>query len=213
MISACWRSIGVWGDRSCPELPQHVHCSNCPVFVGEARGLLDRPIDATYLAWLTETVATRAEEAEPPDRVVLVFGAGDEWFAIDAVAVRTVAPTTTVRRLPHRADPALLGLVSVRGELMPCVSLATLLGIPAAADGAGGPGLLVVLVDHDGTTALLVDAARGVEGIRRADTRPAPDTIRQTLLPVTEGLHAVADVEATILDRDALALRIRGALG
>lgn len=212
MTTACWRSIGVWGDRSCPELPQHVHCSNCPVFVGEARGLLDRPIDAAYLAWLTETVATRVEEAAPPDRVVLVFGAGDEWFAIDAVAVRTVAPTTAVRRLPHRADPALLGLVSVRGELMPCVSLATLLGIPATA-APQGPGLLVVLAEPDGVTALLVDTARGVEGIRRVDTRPAPDTIGQTLLPVTEGLHAVAGVEATILDRDALALRIRGALG
>ena len=161
MTTACWRQVGVWGDRSCPELPQHVHCSNCPVFVGEARGLLDRPIDATYLAWLTESVATRADEAAPPDRVVLVFGAGGEWFAIDAVAVRTVAPMTTVRRLPHRADPALLGLVSVRGELMPCLSLATLLGIPAAVAAAAGPGLLVLLGEPDGTAALLVDTPAG----------------------------------------------------
>jgi chemotaxis-related protein WspD len=208
---ACWREIGVWGDRSCPQLPPVVHCSNCPVFVGEARSLLDRPIDAEYLAWLTETVANRAEEASPPDRVVLVFGAGGEWFAIDATAVRTVAPVGAVRRLPHRDDPAFLGLTAVRGELMPCLSLAALLGIPGDPSGAP-PRTAVVLDDRDALTALLVDVARGVEGVRRSDTRSPPDTIAQTLRPVSEGLHRVGDIDVTLLDRAALAERIRGAL-
>lgn len=212
MTAACWREIGVWGDRMCPQLPPLVHCSNCPVFVDAARGLLDRPIDGAYLTWLTESVASRAEEAARPDRVVLVFGAGGEWFAIDAVAVRTVALAGTVRRLPHRTDPAFLGLTAVRGELMPCLSLASLLGIPA--DGSGvAPGLAVVLAEQDVATALLVDSARGVEGVRRSDTRPAPDTIRQTLRPVSEGLHLMGDRDVTLLDRVALAERIRGALG
>ena len=66
MGTACWREIGVWGDRSCPQLPPVVHCSNCSVFTGEARALLERPVDPAYLAWLTESVATRAEEAAAP---------------------------------------------------------------------------------------------------------------------------------------------------
>jgi chemotaxis-related protein WspD len=204
---ACWREIGVWGDRSCPELPQHVHCSNCPVFGGAARGLLDRPVDPDYLAWLTDTVATRPEEAAPPDRMVLVFRAGGERFAIDAAAVRVVAPIGTIRRLPHRDDPALLGLVAVRGELMPCISLTALLGIPPA-DVAPAGGLLVVLAERGGVTALLVDAAEGVEAIRRAEMRPPPDTIAKTVAPVTEGLHAIGEGDVTVLDRELLALRL-----
>ena len=35
---ACWRRIGVAGDRTCPELAQHVHCRNCPVYAGAAHG-------------------------------------------------------------------------------------------------------------------------------------------------------------------------------
>lgn len=205
--TACWREIGVWGDRSCPELPQHVHCSNCPVFAGEARALLDRPVDPDYLAWLTETVATRAEEAAPPDRMVLVFRSGGERFAIDASAVRVVAPVSTIRRLPHRDDPALLGLVAVRGELMPCISLAALLGIPPAETDPAA-GLLVVLSERGSVTALLVDAAEGVEGIRRAEMRRPPDTIAKTVAPVTEGLHAIGTGDVTLLDRELLALRL-----
>ena len=207
MTTSCWREIGVWGDKSCTQLPPVVHCANCPVFAGEARALLDRPMDLAYLAWLTETVATRADEEAPPDRMVLVFRAGGERFAIDAASVRVVAPVTTVRRLPHRAHPSLLGLVSVRGELMPCIALAALLGIPAPADGPT-PDLLVVLAERDGITALLVDAAEGVEAIRRAETRRPPDTISAGLGPVTEGLHAIGDGDVTILDRELLALRL-----
>lgn len=203
----CWREIGVWGDRSCPELPQHVHCSNCPVFGGAAQALLDRPVDPDYLAWLTETVATRAEEVAPPDRMVLVFRSGGERFAIDASAVRVVAPVSTIRRLPHRDDPALLGLVAVRGELMPCISLTALLGIPPADPGPAA-GLLVVLAERGGVTALLVDAAEGVEGIRRAEMRRPPDTIAKTVAPVTEGLHAIGEGDVTVLDRELLALRL-----
>jgi chemotaxis-related protein WspD len=208
---SCWREIGVWGDRSCPELDQHVHCSNCPVFAGEAQALLDRPVDPAYLAWLTDTVATRVEAAAPPDRMVLVFRAGGERFAIDASAVRVVAPVGTIRRLPHRDDPALLGLVAVRGDLMPCISLAALLGIePETTGPAGGPatGLLVVLAERDGVSALLVDAAEGVEGIRREEMRRPPDTIARTVAPVTEGLQAIGEGDVTLLDRELLALRL-----
>ena len=30
------------GDRTCPELEEHVHCRNCPVFARAARGFFDR---------------------------------------------------------------------------------------------------------------------------------------------------------------------------
>ena len=38
----CWNRIGISGDRSCPELVQHVLCRNCPVFEAGA-GVLRSP--------------------------------------------------------------------------------------------------------------------------------------------------------------------------
>ena len=36
----CWQEIGVWGDRSCPELAAVTHCHNCPVFAAAGRKFL-----------------------------------------------------------------------------------------------------------------------------------------------------------------------------
>ena len=41
-IDECWREIGVSGDRTCPELVEHLHCRNCPTHAQIARKLLDR---------------------------------------------------------------------------------------------------------------------------------------------------------------------------
>ena len=39
----CWNRIGISGDRSCPELVQHVLCRNCPVFEAGTPGVLRSP--------------------------------------------------------------------------------------------------------------------------------------------------------------------------
>jgi len=41
-IVDCWNRIGVYGDSSCPLLPTHVHCRNCPVYSAAAIQVLDR---------------------------------------------------------------------------------------------------------------------------------------------------------------------------
>lgn len=209
----CWDRIGVKGDRSCPELPAVVHCRNCPVFARDAGALFARPIPDDYLTWLTGTVAAVPDDRARADRPVLVFRAAGEWFAIDAGAVRTVAPRTIVRRLPHRRDPALEGIVAVRGELVPCISLTALLSLPVPADAAApARPLLVVVEDADGAFAIAVDEARGVVAVGRAEMRPTPDTVKEALVPVTEGLQAIEELEVTILDRDRLFERMMGTL-
>ena len=35
-LNDCWNKIGVRGDGSCPELKQHAHCRNCPVYASVA---------------------------------------------------------------------------------------------------------------------------------------------------------------------------------
>ena len=39
-VGDCWNTIGVSGDRSCPELNTHIHCRSCPVFAAAARASL-----------------------------------------------------------------------------------------------------------------------------------------------------------------------------
>ncbi|MFO1539405.1 MAG: chemotaxis protein CheW [Chloroflexota bacterium] len=211
MTAPCWQRIGVAGDRSCPELATHVHCRNCPVFVRGAGELFDRAVPPDYLEWLTTTIAAEPPDELQADRPLLVFRAAGEWFAIDATAVRTVAPRVPVRRLPHRRDPALAGIVAVRGELVPCITLGTLLGLPEPEVVPARP-VLVVVEDRDGAFALAVDEALGVVAVSRAGLRPPPDTVRKVLVPITEGLQEIEGRDVTVIARDGLFERMMGTL-
>src|SRR2546422_8139227 len=47
-IYACWNKIGVYGNSSCNELPQFVHCRNCPVYSHAGAQLLNRELPDGY---------------------------------------------------------------------------------------------------------------------------------------------------------------------
>ena len=70
---ACWHRIGVWGDRTCPELRTVTHCQNCPVFMGAGRRFLDAPPPTDYAAEWSEQLAEPEAEAATGLIGVLVF--------------------------------------------------------------------------------------------------------------------------------------------
>jgi chemotaxis-related protein WspD len=134
-IDACWNRIGIQGDKSCVELPQHSHCRNCPRFSQAAALLLDRdlPVDHDALP-----VARTGEEAgHGRGESLMVFRLGAEWFALPTLVLDEIILLRTIHSLPHRGHPGLLGLVNVRGELVICVSMAQLLigALPTAEHG------------------------------------------------------------------------------
>ena len=128
----CWKRIGTWGDRSCPELSVHGHCRNCPVYAAGAARLLDAEVAPEYLA----EGARRHAQAKTGTRAgvhsVVVFRIADEWFALPSSLFQEIAPLRPVHSLPHRRDALVSGLVNIRGELLVCVSLPVALGVAAS---------------------------------------------------------------------------------
>src|SRR3954447_3973469 len=164
-VRDCWNSIGVRGDRSCPELIEFVHCQNCPVFAAAGRRFLDAPSPVGYLDEWTDRLAEHADELSCDLISVLVFRLADEWLALPIQTLVEVTPPRPVHRVPYRAG-LLAGLVNIRGEPYLCAHLAKLLrvgrkaGAPGGADPSGnddrrqGPALapdrlLVVRRDAD----------------------------------------------------------------
>ena len=125
----CWNRIGVQGDKSCPELNRHIHCRNCPTFEQGAHALLNRTPPAGYIEEWTQFLA-RAKETEVGfTDTAMVFRIGPEWLALSARFCVEIVSMRPIRRVPHRSDRMLLGLASVRGELLLCFALAHLLGL------------------------------------------------------------------------------------
>jgi chemotaxis-related protein WspD len=204
----CWNSIGVWGDRSCPELATVTHCQNCPVFASAGRRFLDAPSPPGYLDEWTDRLTAPVEESAAELDSLLVFRLADEWLALSVHALVEVATPRPIRRVPGRSG-LLAGIVNIRGELHLCARLAKLLGI----EGAGVPErLLVVRRGTDGWVFPVDEVAR-VRRVPRRDIGPVPATVGRSSSHLSRGVFAWDDRAVGILDDgrlfDALRTRLR----
>jgi chemotaxis signal transduction protein len=205
----CWNRIGVAGDRSCARLQQHVHCRNCPVFSAAAARFLDRDIAPDQLAEWTRQVARPAPVRERDTQSVVIFRVGPEWLGLPTMAFREIASPPPVHALPHRRNAALLGVVSIRGALVVCVSLSTLLELDPAVQPRTDLGQLVhprLLVLQRGRwrLAVPVDEVQAVHRHHPRDVRPLPSTVSGATAAYTRGVLAYLDRVVGLLDVEAL---------
>lgn len=162
-IDDCWNRIGIYGDKSCPLLAEHIHCRNCSVYAAAATRLLDR-----YALEQEHHQPAAALEHKVASRSLLIFRLGDEWLGLATRCLDEVAPLQRIHSLPHQRSRALLGVANVRGALVPCLSLVELLGLaPAVVGPTQGrimPRLLIVAAPG-GPVVLPVDEVDGIHGI------------------------------------------------
>lgn len=128
-VVSCWNQTGVFGNRTCPELAQHVHCHHCPVFSAAGRQLLNRPLPAGYRVERTRQFALEKEAPEAGGISAVLFRVCAEWLALPTHLFQEVTEARPIHSLPHRRAGPVLGLANVRGELLMCVSLAHLLSM------------------------------------------------------------------------------------
>lgn len=176
----CFRTIGVWGDRSCPELTAHVHCLRCPVFARSARDLFDRPPPADYREEWTRVLGQRDAAVLEGGVSHLVFRVGAEWLALPTRGCVEVTSHHGAHPLAHRRGAAFEGIVNVRGQLLLACSLRTLLGIPDAQGGTARALLLVVELAGE-RWALVIDEVAAVLRVSERSTREVPSTLEAAM--------------------------------
>jgi chemotaxis-related protein WspD len=182
-VGDCWNRIGVHGDRSCPALEEHIHCRNCPVFAGAARGFFDRRAPEGYLAEWSELLGRPAEQGAADDAALLVFRLGGEWLALALSVVAEVTAPRPVHRVPHRTNRVFAGLVSLRGQLQLCVSLHGLLGVTPPdplVDPPANPRLVVIRQGGE-TWAFPAEEVSGVHRVPRDRLQKVPSTLANPL--------------------------------
>ena len=217
----CWTRIGVWGDRSCPELATAVHCHNCPVFSAAGRRFLDGQAPPGYLEEWTARLAQPEDQKAGDLQGALIFRLGSEWLALPVGTLLEVIPLRPVHRIPFRGG-LLAGVVNVRGELHLAVRMDQLLGIARDAEpdgeatrpasGKAAPRLLVA-----GQGALVwvfpVDEVDRVHRLPASDLGPVPPTLGRATARFTRGVFRYQDRAVGLLDEarlfEALQARVR----
>ncbi|MFY2764168.1 chemotaxis protein CheW [Arenimonas sp. MALMAid1274] len=203
----CWRVIGVQGgDQSCERLLEVLHCRNCPIYAAAARQLLDResPLEDS------DEIPSDTRRATST-RTALVFRLGQQWLGLPPGLVAEVAANPPVRRLAHRTDGRIEGVVNVRGELRLCVSLVELLGL-GRRDPGGATARLVLVEDESGPLAFRCDEVRGLLPYSDDAVEPPPDTLRAPLDACVRAMMPTASGHVALLDADAVTRLLRSAV-
>lgn len=111
--------------------------------------------------------ATLADDVE-----LLSFRLGDQEFCVDITSVREIRGWTGATPLPH-APAHLMGVINMRGTVLPVIDLAARLGMaPIRADQRS---VIVVVQSGALNAGLLVDAVSDILTIPAAALHAPPD--------------------------------------
>jgi chemotaxis-related protein WspD len=217
-LDDCWNRIGVRGDGSCPELTQYVHCRNCPVYSAGAAALLDAEAPAGYVADRTAYFAEPALAAAEETRSVAIFRVASEWLALPATVVIEVANLLPIHSLPHRPSGVVLGLASVRGELLVCVSLGHVLGAEPLATSDGelrrkGYRRLLVIRREGVRVVCPVDEVHGIHRFHPRELTAVPTTVAKATITYSTALLPWQGHSVGLLDDQLLFYTLKRSLG
>ena len=203
-IDDCWNRIGIYGDKSCPLLEQHIHCRNCAVYSSAATRLLDR---YSFEQEHQELYAPQAHEEKVATCSLVIFRLGDEWLGLATRCLDEVAQMQSIHSLPHQRSRALRGVANVRGTLVPCLSLVELLGLDPSVPGATSlrimPRMLIVAA-HGGAVVLPVDEVDGIHNIAEHELKAASSSGEHASAKYTRGVLQWKTRSLRLLDEEQL---------
>jgi len=155
--------------------------------------------DADVMSVLHERAARLAQPVEEEERAdrrhLLVLRLGDEWYGMDVGHVREILRNAEITRVPC-APPYVIGVLSVRGEIISVCDLRRLLGL--SGDMARGPVLVVEL--DDVVTGMIADDIADIVDVPAADIEPSLATIDRTMAEHVEGEVMVDGRLVALLD-------------
>lgn len=201
-IDDCWNRIGVHGDKSCPLLPEHIHCRNCAVYSTAATRLLDR-----YALQQEDHRQSIAVENDIVTRSLLMFRLGEEWLGLVTRCLVEVATLQPIHSMPHQRSRALLGVANVRGALVACLSLVELLGLDATTGAASGARVMprmLIIAAHGGPVVVPVDEVDGIHAIDERTLNAASGVGPQASARYTRGVLQFKGRSLRWLDEDQL---------
>jgi chemotaxis-related protein WspD len=209
IIQACWTTIGVRGDASCPELKQYVHCRNCPVYSAGAMQLLDGDLPLDDLARWTSQIAQPKAVKELNTQSIVIFRVGSEWLGLPTPCVTEVANLLPIHALPHRPSGVVLGLASVHGELLICVSLGHMLGLEPSAEAHQKVRRTLqrrlLVIRRDQVRAVCpVDEVHGIHRFHPRELKEVPATVARATSTYSKALLSWRDRSVGLLDDELL---------
>jgi purine-binding chemotaxis protein CheW len=124
----------------------------------------------------------------PKGSELIAFNIGEQQFCLSTSAVREIRGWTNTTPLPH-APPFVLGVVNLRGVVLPIVDLAVRLGFPPSQPTARH-AIIVAEVGNQ-VAGLLVDGVSDIFTCEDEKIQPTPEIAAETAKLYLRGVIAM----------------------
>ena len=160
---------------------------------------------ATYLA--DPSLVTMVASSSKTE--LLAFSLVGEEYAIDILEIQEIIKLPEITALPRIKD-FILGIVSLRGTIVPIVDLRKLMGL-GDTEYTRATRVLVIRSD-DEPTGIVVDSVTSVLRIERDAIEPKPRTMQRGSSEFFKGVGRVDDRLLILLDAEAVAIAVDDAI-
>lgn len=127
--------------------------------------------------------------------------AGDQLFCIEIRQILELRRWSPVTALPH-SQPDVLGVINLRGAVIPIIDLAARFGLPAIERNARN--VIVIVSVEDRTVGLLVQSVSEILTVNADDIQETPDVQSDETRRSVVGVFASEDDLIRILDLSAV---------
>lgn len=137
-----------------------------------------------------------------PDRLgIISFHLGEQVFCVNIMSVREIRGWAPSTLLPH-SPPHVLGVINLRGSVIPVIDMAIRLGLPAISP----TNRSAIIVTHitGKLVGLLVENVSDMTTVNAADLQAAPNLAPAAQSSLTAAIIPVGDQMICYLDLDAL---------
>jgi purine-binding chemotaxis protein CheW len=135
-------------------------------------------------------------------RELIAFRIGDQEFCVNIMSVREIRGWTPATPMPH-APPYVLGVINLRGAVLPIIDLSARLGMKPAEPTVRH--VIIVAQVKDKIVGLLVEAVSDILTVTDDNIQPTPDvssdferTFARGVLAIEKRLICLIELEAIL---------------
>ena len=145
--------------------------------------------------------AAASQLAQAGARELLVFGLGNEEYAIDIGLVQEIRGYGAVTRIAN-APAFLKGFIHLRGSIVPLIDLRIALGQAAPAYDAST--VVIILIFAHGATGIVVDRVADVVPLAPAQIKPPPQLHGSAMAGHVTAIGSLDERMLIVLDMNSL---------
>jgi purine-binding chemotaxis protein CheW len=140
-------------------------------------------------------------------RELIAFRIGDQEFCIDVMSVREIRGWTPATPLPY-APPYVLGVINLRGAVLPIMDLSTRLGMRPSEPTVRHVIIVTQVRRH--TIGLLVEAVSDIVTINEDIIQPTPELASDLQKQFARGILAIEGRMVCLIELETLFPDIEG---